>query len=186
MKCASQCSPSLGMGNQDLCWNGSACWHLATGKCFFRHSWEEEREARCRREERSRVQEERRRVEEDKIATEALKHVPDLPEELKIYILHFFSPKRLLKLELPTDMLRVVLQVVILTSFYLQSHFLFQFSFHHLSPHSLVCPGPGGGGHGGGGEEELEAPAGAQHLRGGRPGGGGRPHCPRGQDRPHA
>ena len=99
------------MGNQDLCWNGPACWHLATGRCWYRHSREEEREARCRREERRRVQEERRRAEEDKISTEALKHITDLPEELKIYILHFFTPRSLLQLQLPTDMLRVVLQV---------------------------------------------------------------------------
>ena len=57
-----------------------------------------------------RVQEERRRAEEDEIATEALKHITDLPEELKIYILHFFTPRSLLQLQLPTDMLRVVLQ----------------------------------------------------------------------------
>jgi len=99
------------MGNSDLCWNGAACWHLAAGKCFYRHSWQEEGEATSKRLQQRREEEERRRVEEDKIATEALRYVPELPEELKFYILHFFTPKNLVKLELPSGMLRAVLQV---------------------------------------------------------------------------
>ena len=54
---------------------------------------------------------ERRKREEGKIATEALKYVLELPEELKFYILHFFEPLSLLMLELPTAMLCAVLQV---------------------------------------------------------------------------
>ena len=54
-----------------------------------------------------REEEERRRIEEEQAATDI---ISKLPEELKIYILHFFTPKRLLQLDLPRATLRAVMQ----------------------------------------------------------------------------
>ena len=56
------------------------------------------------------IAEEKRKAEEKIIADEACSRIIGLPGELKIYILHHFSVKFLQKLNLPTSLLRLVLQ----------------------------------------------------------------------------
>ena len=56
------------------------------------------------------IAEEKRKAEEKIIADEACSRITSLPGELKIYILHHFNVKLLQRLNLPSSLLRLVLQ----------------------------------------------------------------------------
>ena len=67
------------------------------------------RKAKEKRKEKK-IAEEKRKAKEKVIADEACSRISDLPGELKIYILHHFSVKFLQRLDLPTSLLRLILQ----------------------------------------------------------------------------
>ena len=58
----------------------------------------------------NRVAKNKKKVEVEKMADEALRRIEDLPQELKIQILHHLSITTIQKLNLPSSMLRSVLQ----------------------------------------------------------------------------
>ena len=101
----------ISMGNSDPCMNGPNCWFLWNSDCWYKHPYEEKKKVLEMKREVRRAFEEKRRAEENAIAEEAFKRIPDLPEELKIHILHHLSVTLIEKLELPTSTLRAVLQV---------------------------------------------------------------------------
>ena len=83
--------------------------------CWYWHPYEEEEKVlEMRRMHGSKeaweAWEEKKRAEENVIAEEAFTYIPDLPEELKIQILHHLSVTLIEKLELPISTLRAVLQ----------------------------------------------------------------------------
>ena len=99
------------MGNSDPCHNGPNCWFLWNSDCWYKHHYEETRKVLEMRRKVKRAWEEKKRAEENAIAEEAFTHIPDLPEELKMQILHHLSVSLIEKLELPISTLRAVLQV---------------------------------------------------------------------------
>ena len=98
------------MGNSDLCKNGPNCWFLWNSDCWYKHPYEQRKKVLEMKREVKRAFEEKRRAEENEIAEEAFTRIPDLPEELKMHILHHLSVSLIEKLELPISTLRAVLQ----------------------------------------------------------------------------
>ena len=100
------------MGNSDLCRNGPNCWFLWNSDCWYKHPWEEKKKVMEMKREVKKALEEKKRVEEDAIAEEAFARIPNLPEELRMLILHHLQPTIIEKLELSVSTLRSVLQVI--------------------------------------------------------------------------
>ena len=98
------------MGNSDLCKNGPNCWFLWNSDCWYKHPYEQRKKVLEMKREVKRALEEKRKAEENEIAEEAFTRIPDLPEELKMLILHHLSVSLIEKLELPISTLRAVLQ----------------------------------------------------------------------------
>ena len=98
------------MGNSDLCKNGPNCWFLWNSDCWYKHPYEQRKKVLEMKKEVKRALEEKRKAEENEIAEEAFTRIPDLPEELKMLILHHLSVSLIEKLELPISTLRAVLQ----------------------------------------------------------------------------
>ena len=94
------------MGNSDLCGNGPNCFFLWNSDCWYKHPWEEKKKVMEMKRE------EKKRVEENAIAEEAFTRIPNLPEELRMLILHHLQPTIIEKLELSVSTLRSVLQVI--------------------------------------------------------------------------
>ena len=98
------------MGNGDMCRNGPHCWFLWNSDCWYKHPFEEKKKILEMRREVKRALEEKKKAEENEIADEAFTRIPNLPEELKMHILHHLSATLIEKLELPVSTLRAVLQ----------------------------------------------------------------------------
>ena len=101
------------MGNSDLCKNGPNCWFLWNSDCWYKHPYEEKKKVLSMKKEVKRVFDEKKRAEENEIAEEAFTRIPELPEELKMLILHHLSVSLIEKLELPFSTLRSVMQAKI-------------------------------------------------------------------------
>ena len=100
------------MGNSDLCRNGPNCWFLWNSDCWYKHPWEEKKKVMELKREVKKALEEKKRAEENAIAEEAFTRIPNLPEELRLLILHHLQPTIIEKLELSVSTLRSVLQVI--------------------------------------------------------------------------
>ena len=103
----------ISMGNSDPCMNGPNCWFLWNSDCWYKHPYEEKKKVLSMKKEVKRVFDEKKRAEENEIAEEAFTRIPELPEELKMLILHHLSVSLIEKLELPFSTLRSVMQVQI-------------------------------------------------------------------------